>query len=236
MSANSQPEDGPSLGACLLGLRGTVSLSNIARGTTLYMPGDPADRVFVLTGGRVKISVEGSGGKHCLFHVVEAGEVFGEETLMGEETRPASAEVIEKASVTMALKVDIDRLATEQPDFWKLFAALLAGRLQNLRQHLQWVTFLEVEQRIARLILQWERGARSEHEQASAELQLSQRDLAGLVGATRETTSGALNRLQRAGCIELRRRRIIVKSVESLLARSGNLPGATLSASTQRPG
>ena len=235
MTPNSLPPNGPSLGARLAGLRGAVSLGNLARGTTLYLPGDSADRVFVLNSGRVKISIEGTGGKHCLFHVVEAGEVFGEETLMGEETRPASAEVIEKASVTMTLKSDVDQLAAEQPDFWELFATVLARRLQNLRQHLQWVTFLEVEQRIARLILQWEGGAHAEPDLPPAELQLSQRDLAGLVGATRETTSGALNRLQRAGCIELKRRRIIVKSVEALSAHAGNLPGAALNANAFQP-
>jgi hypothetical protein len=48
--------------------------------------------------------------------------------------------------------------------------------------------------------------------------------LAGLIGATRETTSNALNRLQRQGCIEIRRRRIAIRSVEELTRHGGTLP------------
>ena len=56
------------------------------------------------------------------------------------------------------------------------------------------------------------------------QLHLSQRDVAGLVGATRETTSAALNRLRRDGCLSIGRRRLVVESVDKLARHTGEPP------------
>ena len=206
-------------------VEGAVTLSNLARGTQLYVPGDPSDRVFVLDQGRVKISVVGPGGKHCVFQVGEVGEIFGEGALLGERTRSASAEVIERASVVMVPRDTALLYADRNPRFWQAFAPLLGRRIRHLEDQVQWVSLLEVEQRIARLLLRWvEELPPSSLPLVKNYIRLSQKDLAGLIGATRETTSNALNRLQRKGCIEIRRRRIAVRSVEELTHHGGTLP------------
>lgn len=212
------PASDVELGIDLAKLDGAVALANLGRGTQLYAPGDPSDRLFLLSRGRVKISVSGPGGKNCLFHIVEPGELFGEASLLGENQRNASAEVLDPVSVTMAPAKSVLAWAKRHPEFWLSFAPLLQKRMRNLEEQLQWVSFLEVEQRIARLFLRW----------ASAdgvEIELSQKDLAGLVGATRETTSSALNRLQRDGCVVIRRRRVEIESIEKLREHVGNLTG-----------
>jgi CRP/FNR family transcriptional regulator len=175
--------------------------------------------------GRVKISVLGPGGKHCVFQVIEAGEIFGEGALLGERTRSASAEVIERTSVVMAPRDSVMQYADRNPRFWQAFTPLLGKRIQHLEDQVQWVSLLEVEQRIARLLLRWVDGLPpSNVPLAKNFIRLSQKDLAGLIGATRETTSNALNRLQRKDCIEIRRRRIAVRSVDELARHGGALP------------
>src|SRR5690606_20736204 len=89
------------IGAHLTALDEAVHLGNLGRGAELYMTGDRADRVYILRDGRVKTWVHGPGGKHCLFQIIEPGEIFGEEGLMGRELRSASAEVLERAAITM---------------------------------------------------------------------------------------------------------------------------------------
>jgi CRP/FNR family transcriptional regulator len=191
----------------------------------LYVPGDPSDHVFILDQGRVKISVVGPGGKRCVFQVVESGEIFGEGALLGERSRSATAEVIERASVVMASRDSVLQYADRNPRFWQAFAPLLGKRIQRLEDQVQWVSLLEVEQRIARLLLRWvDSLPQSAVPLAKSFIRLSQKDLAGLIGATRETTSNALNRLQRKACIEIRRRRIAVRSVEELARHGGALP------------
>jgi transcriptional regulator with XRE-family HTH domain len=66
--------------------------------------------------------------------------------------------------------------------------------------------------------LLWAQSGRPQSGDAQTQIRLSQKELAGLVGATRETTSSALNRLQRAGCVEIGRRRLMIRSIEKLAA------------------
>lgn len=208
-----------SVGAELVGLVEAVHLGNLGRGAELYSAGEPADRIYVLRAGSAKTSVHGPGGKHCLFQIIEPGEIFGEEGLLGANRRSASAEILETAAITMVpIRAALSH-AARSSEFWSGFANLMQRRVRRLEEQLQWVSFLEVEQRIARLLMRWTRLRPDD----GVELRLSQKDLAGLIGATRETTSSALNRLQRDGCIDIRRRCVAVRSHARLRRHAGSL-------------
>ena len=211
-------------GRGISGLAEAVSVANLSRGTRLFDRGDPADRLYVLSDGEVKLEAVGPGGKHCLFHVVEPGEVFGEEALLGEQQRSYAAEVLEPATVTIVPAAAASRYADQHPEFWASLAPQMRRRMLDLEEQIQWVSFWDVEQRIARLILRW--ADSHEGTNGTAEMHLSQRDLAGMIGATRETTSSALNRLQRDGVIEIKRRRVLLRSVEQLRLRAEGGDGA----------
>ncbi len=204
------------IGQELSRLPGAVSLSNLSAGTRLYDAGDSSDHIYLLRSGYVKLYRLGRGGKHCIFGVVEEGQLFGEGALLGESARRAAAEVLEKASVTMVSRESALEYAQSRPEFWKAFAPFLGRKVQLLEEQLQWLCFLDVEQRLARLLLQWAQSGRPQSGNSDAQIRLSQKELAGLVGATRETTSSALNRLQRAGCVEIGRRRLMIRSIEKL--------------------
>jgi CRP-like cAMP-binding protein len=204
------------IGRELSKLPGAVSLSNLSTGTRLYDSGDNSDHVYLLRSGYVKLYRLGRGGKHCIFGVVEEGQLFGEGALLGESRRRTAAEVLEKASVTMVSKETVLDYAKGRPEFWKAFAPFLGRKIQLLEEQLQWLCFLDVEQRLARLLLQWAQSGRPHSGDSDPQIRLSQKELAGLVGATRETTSSALNRLQRAGCVEIGRRRLMIRSIEKL--------------------
>ena len=207
----------------ILGLEGAVGLSNLDRGMRLYSPGDPSDRLFLVHSGRVKISVPGPGGKQCIFQIAGPGEVFGEGAVFGERIRRAVAEVLERASVTVIPREAVLAYAGENPEFWRSFAEVLGQRVRHLEEQVEWLSLLEVEQRIARLLLRWA-GSAQENGSSGESLQfhLSQKDLAGLVGATRETTSSSLNKLQRQGCLEIRRRCLVINSLERLAQHTGS--------------
>ncbi len=212
--------DGAGIALQLSRLKEAIALSELERGTLLYVPGDAADRLFFLASGRVKISAPSRGGKQCILQVVEAGQIFGESMLFGHRRREAAAEVIEKASVSVIPGEAACSYAESHPEFWKSYSQQLGGRVRDLEEQVQWVTFLEVEQRIARLLLRWGESHPS-GTLGKMQLRLSQRDVAGLVGATRETTSAALNRLRRDGCLSIGRRCLVVESVDKLARHTG---------------
>ena len=210
----------------ILGLEGAVALSNLDRGMRLYSPGDPSDQLLLVRSGRVKISVPGSGGKQCIFQIAGPGEIFGEGGLFGERIRRAVAEVLERASVTVIPREAVLAYAGENLEFWRSFAEVLGQRVRHLEEQVESLSLLEVEQRIARLLLRWA-GSAQENGSSEETLQfrLSQKDLAGLVGATRETTSSSLNKLQRRGCLEIRRRCLVISSLEQLAQHAGGNVG-----------
>ena len=204
----------------ILGLEGAVALANLDRGMRLYSPGDPSDQLFLVHSGRVKISVPGSGGKQCIFQIARPGEVFGEGAVFGERIRRAVAEVLERASVTVIPREAVLAHAGENPEFWRSFAEVLGQRVRHLEEQIESLSLLEVEQRIARLLIRWAGSTQgNDPSQQTLQFRLSQKDLAGLVGATRETTSSSLNKLQRQGCLEIRRRCLVINSVERLALR-----------------
>ncbi len=215
--------DGAGIAVQLSRLKEAIALSDLERGTLLYVPGDTADRLFFLISGRVKISAPSHGGKQCILQVLEPGQIFGESMLFGYRRREAAAEVIEKASVSVIPGEAACSFAESHPEFWKSYSQQLGGRVRDLEEQVQWVTFLEVEQRIARLLLRWAESHPS-GTLGRMQLRLSQRDVAGLVGATRETTSAALNRLRRDGCLSIGRRRLVIESVDKLARHTGEPP------------
>jgi CRP/FNR family cyclic AMP-dependent transcriptional regulator len=220
MTANAIPQRPvAAFGAELMSLDEAVHVGNLGRGAELYTQGEPADRVYVLRSGGAKTSVDGPGGKHCLFQIIEPGEVFGEEGLLGQGVRSSSAEILETAAIAMLPTRAVLAYLDQRPEAWASLARVLQQRVRRLEEQLQWVSFLEVEQRIARLLLRWTRLEPTD----GVELHLSQKDLAGLIGATRETTSSALNRLQRDGCIDIRRRCVAVRSHGLLRQHAGTV-------------
>ena len=206
------------LPAQLATLKESITSLPIRRGARLFSPGETADRLFFLASGRVKISVAAGGGKQCVLRIVEPGEIFGECALFEDPVRQAEAEVIEKGSIDVIPRAAVMAHAEAHPEFWALFSRDLGRRVRELEEQVKWLTLLEVEQRIAKLLLHW--GKSRNIDAADVEIRLSQRDIAGLIGATQETTSAALNRLRRKGCVDIRRRLLVVKSVSMLRAQA----------------
>ncbi len=207
------------LAAEIVRLPQASKLSGLGPGTLLFSPGDPCDRVFVLVHGSVKLCVTSGSGRQCIFHLVRPGECFGEVALIGAEAHWYGAETLETASVFSVPLAAVSARIGIEPYLWRRCASLLHNRLKRTEERLLWLTFLDVKQRVARLLLSFPRS-----ENKKPVLRISQKDLAAMIGATRETASGVLSALQREGCIRTQRRRIEIVSVENLLKHAGELP------------
>jgi CRP/FNR family transcriptional regulator len=210
------------LRAGLMGSPRAQSIKTLGLGRLIYQPGDPSDSIFLVQRGQIKISIVGPGGKHCILDILNAGSIFGEASLAGEMVRQSVAEVVVDASLVMVPAADVLTYAKNNPAFWRWLANHQASRVQRMERQLRWLCLLEVEQRLAELLLDW--AAQETHAMSAGDpvtFVLRQKDLAGLVGATRETTSAALNRLRRDRCIEIHRRQVTVLSTERLAAHAG---------------
>lgn len=188
---------------------GVTHIPQCRRFTVLYSSGSPADTVFFLEAGLVKIVKHGPDGKQVLLTLVRPGEVFGEDALLLGGTRQSAAEVLQEATISIIPKELFGRFCATQPDVWRNLAELLARRQKELEQKIEFLLMRDVQQRILIYLAELAEvvGVPSE---GGLAVQFSQGEIASLVGATRETTSSTLNALARRGLVTLGRRRMIV--------------------------
>ncbi|MBT8226721.1 MAG: Crp/Fnr family transcriptional regulator [Dactylosporangium sp.] len=196
-------------------------------GTLVFREGDHCDSVLVVLHGTVKISSTATSGYETVLAVRSAGEVVGE--LAAFDQRPRSTSVLALSDIDSVLITGDDFRAylRSQPD---LTLAMLSGMVHRLREsdrrRLEFGAY-DVTGRLARLLLELaERHGRptGNGRWTTITVALSQRELAGAVGASREAVARSLRVLRRHRAIATRRLRITVLRVEVLRSLGGEYP------------
>lgn len=214
-----------------LELERLTHLGNVPRGGFVYMPGDPSESVYLIRSGRVKVARTAPGGKEWILHLVEPGEIFGELALAGEETRRNAAEAIEDLVYCSIRREPFLALAGRRPTVALRMLRLVGERRRQMESRVEGVLFAGVNDRLVELLVDMgRRYGVPAPEGLALRVQLSQKEIAHLIGSTRETTSSALNQLRRDGLIFIQRRRLIIRDIErlekSLRGGGGDAPAA----------
>jgi CRP-like cAMP-binding protein len=200
----------------LLHQEGVIRFAPNRRFTTLYSEGSPADSVLFLESGLVKLCKRGEEGKEIILQVVAPGELFGEQALGLEHTRATSAEVLQEGSIYVIPKDIFVRFCDSRPDMWRYVAQLLVQRKRELEKKIELLCMQDVEYRILHYMAELASSFGTRLDNHEYAIPLSQGELAGLIGATRETTSTTLNMLARRGLIRLGRRQLILSSLDGV--------------------
>jgi CRP/FNR family transcriptional regulator len=181
----------------------------------IYSAGTPANHVYFLDSGLVKIEKLSGLNKELLLNVVSAGEVFGEQAITGEGVFTSSAKALE-TGVAYSIPTDVfQRFCERRPDIWRLVAQHFIQRKDELERKIEHLCQSDVRQRLVYYLEELAR-LNPTREAGGNVIHISQNELASLVGATRETTSTTLNALARQGVIALGHRLVMIPSIESL--------------------
>jgi CRP-like cAMP-binding protein len=192
------------------GLHKMVSASRpveCERNFVIFTEDDDADELFVVRSGRVAVGRRSIDGRESLVALMEAGDLFGEMPLFDEGTRSASARALEHSEV-VGIPYDIVREALdERPELLWSVVRLLAQRLRSTDDALADAVFLDVTGRTAKRLLELA------GDQDEFQLPITQEELAGLVGASRERVNKSISAFIRLGWIEQldRRYRILMR-------------------------
>jgi CRP/FNR family transcriptional regulator, cyclic AMP receptor protein len=199
----------------LLMAEGVRKLILSRRAAAIFSVGTPANHVYFLDSGLVKIEKTTDSDKEILLGVVAAGELFGEQGLLGESVFTASAKVLE-SGVAYSIPTDVfQRFCERRPDVWRLLLQHFLGRKDELERKIEHLCHSDVKQRLVYYLEDLAR-LNPTHEAGGTVIHISQNELASLVGATRETTSTTLNALARQGLIALGHRLVMIPSIENL--------------------
>jgi CRP/FNR family transcriptional regulator, cyclic AMP receptor protein len=166
----------------------------------IFSQGDPADMVFYIRRGRVKLTVVSAQGKEAVIAVLGAGEFCGEGCLVGQSRRRATASTMTDCETFRLEKSTMARLLREEQAFSKMFVSYLLARTVKVEEDLVDQLFNSSEKRLARaLLLLANFGKEGRPEPITAKV--SQEMLAEMIGTTRSRVSFFMNKFRRLGFI-----------------------------------
>jgi CRP/FNR family transcriptional regulator, cyclic AMP receptor protein len=174
---------------------GMCELRELRRNDVLFRQGEEATELFVVQNGRVAIANRSEDGRESLVALMEPGDLFGEMGLF-DGIRSADARALELSTV-VAVPYGPVRVALEQqPDALWSVVELLAGRLRAVDEALADTVFLDVPGRTAKRLLELAGDG------DQFQLPVTQEELAGMVGASRERVNKAISQFVRLGWLE----------------------------------
>ena len=196
--------------------------THVEQGEIFYTPRDRSEALFMLKKGRVRLYKVAPDGWEFTLAVVEAGTMFGEMALTAQRLREAYAEAMEPSDICVLKSEDLESIVRGNPDVGLQMIRVLSERLRVCETRLEDIGLKEVPARLASLVLQL---AESEGVMTSEGPKIpthyTHRQLATMIGSSRETVTRAFTELQERGAVELRRRRIYVKDIEILERTAG---------------
>lgn len=186
-------------------------------GQFVFREGDSGDTCFVVKTGSGRVTRRHSDGRVITLAELRPGAIFGELAMFGGETRSASVEVLEPMRAVAILSGDLRRLMVRHPDIAVKMLEGLANRLRAANERIARQSFQTVAGRVASALLGQVQSLSTDGELGREVLvRATQAEIAQLAGASRESASRFLAKLERAGLITTGRGKVIVHEPDAL--------------------
>jgi CRP-like cAMP-binding protein len=193
------------------------------RGEVIFHIGDPGDALFVIVSGEVKISLPSDTGDEAILATLSSGAVFGELALLDGAPRSATATALGPTETVVLPRDRFRELIATEAAVRDALLASIAGELRRLTTHVEELHFLDITGRLAaRLARLAVDGGIPNGTDGSVRLRknLTQADLAAMVGCTRQSVNKLLGQFTDDGLIRLERDGIVVTDLDALIATS----------------
>ena len=177
------------------------SITQCPKDYKIFSQGDPAESVFYIQQGKVKLKVKSKQGKEAVIAILGAGEFLGEACLIGQNVCLVTATAIAPSWILRIEKNEMLRVLHEEPAFSDFFIPYVLSRNVRVQEDLVDQLFNSSEQRLARtLLLLANYGKEGTPETIVPEI--NQETLAGMVGTTRSRVSFFMNKFKKLGFID----------------------------------
>jgi CRP/FNR family transcriptional regulator, cyclic AMP receptor protein len=202
-------------------LRASMNEIELARGDLLFHEGDPGDSLYVVLRGKIKLGRTSGDGRENLVAVLGPGEMFGELSLFDPGPRSAGATALVDSTLLGLSSDELTPWLAGRPDVARALLRAIARRLRRTNDSMSDLVFSDVPGRVAKALLDLsarfgtpaEDGIHVAHD-------MTQEELAQLVGASRETVNKALADFAGRGWLRLEARAVVLTNVERLSQRS----------------
>ena len=202
-------------------LRALGRMRNFPVGAALFNEREPGDAVFVLMSGRVKLSCVTEAGREALLGIREPGDLIGEMSAIDGAPRSATAVALEPVEVLTVSRDAFVAFLDRTPGVALVLLRMIAPRLRDAdRKRIEYLGQDSVGRVCSRLVELADRFGAPDGDCVHIELAITQEELAGWTGSSREAVIRALRTLRELGWIETRRRGVTLLEVEQLRRRA----------------
>lgn len=191
-------------------------------GQFVFFQGEPGDSLFVMVDGLVKVLVTSTEGDQMLLATLRPPEVFGELALVDGGPRSASVQAIRTTTVLTLGRATLLDVLTRHPPVTDALLRSIGALVRRLIEQAGDLVFLDLEGRVAKLVVKLA-ADRGQHgaDGVVLDLNMTQGDLASMVGGSRQSVNQILHQLARRGQLELRGGSLILKDLAALRRRAG---------------
>jgi CRP/FNR family cyclic AMP-dependent transcriptional regulator len=188
-----------------------LSRRSYRRGEILFHEGDPGDTLLIVVSGQVKVVLTAPDGEEAVVALFGPGDFFGDLSLFDGRPRSASVVALEPTETLVLHRNDFQAFLRAHPSVTSEMFTVLAGRIRRLDEQIKQTYFLDLPIRLAYKLLELaaDKG-RKTSEGIRIEIPLTQSDLAGMVGASRQRVNRVLADLQDKNIIRLERRGLTI--------------------------
>lgn len=198
---------------------GNHSVHFFKKDERIYGPNEPANKIYMIEEGRVKISTIGANEKNTLKAILGENEIFGEMVLTGEEIRTESATAIEDNTKVFTLKKEkVLEMMKENTIISNQILSLMGNRIRKTEKRLESLLHKDARTRIIDFLrdLALEKGKKIGFETLIKNY-FTHKDMASLTGTSRQTVTTVLNNLKEKNIINFDRRRILIRDMDLLV-------------------
>ena len=202
-------------------LRSKMGQTTLSRGEVLFEEGEPGNRLYIITEGKVKLGHTSMDGRENLLAVLGPGEIIGELTLFDPGPRSTTATAVSPVTLLHLDHADLNAILDTNPTMGKHMLRALARRLRRTNESLADLVFSDVPGRVAKALLDLaDRFGTPAEDGVHVPHDLTQEELAQLVGASRETVNKSLADFVSRGWIHLEGRAVTLLDLDRLARRA----------------
>lgn len=202
-------------------LRGGIVDVYLDKGERLFAEGDAGDKLYIILSGKIKLTKAAPDGRENLLSVHGPGEMFGELSLFDPIPRTSSASAVTNARLAAVAHEDVRSWLSTRPEVAMHLLQALAQRLRRINEVKADLVFTDVPGRVAKALLDLsDRFGVLTPDGVQVNHDLTQEELAQLVGASRETVNKALADFAARGWIQLAAKSVLVTDTDRLRKRA----------------
>ena len=183
----------------------------------IFVEDEHGDELYFIKRGKVKISKLAEDGSEKILHFLKEGDIFAEVLLLGGGPYPATAEVLENSEIGIIENRDLEKLLTKNGEITLKILKVMADRLRQAQMHIRDLALLDAYGRLASALISLvEDHGKKKDDCTWIDINLSQQQLASVIGVSRETVARILSTWKKEKIIEIDNQLIKIKDFDAL--------------------